>query len=110
MALYDLYGLQYWNLSTVPGVTPTHSCGHISKWGQTSIEYTYLLVGMTLMIISINFLNRFPWSGLVMKPPVIPFWGHHSTATSFLFIQSVTKKNPMFMCSVILLPEALPFF
>ena len=71
------------NLSKVPGVTPTHFYGHISEWGQTLIEYTYLLVRITPMIISPNSLNRFPWSGLVIKYPVIPFMGHHSTVTYY---------------------------
>ena len=110
MALYDLYGLQYWNLSTVPGVTLTNSCGHIYEWGQTLIEYTYLLFGMTPMIRSLNFLNRFPWSGLVIKSPVTPFVGNHSTVTFFLFTKSATKKNLMLMFLILLLTEALPFF
>ena len=99
MALYDLYGLQYWNLSTVPGVTLTNSCGHIYEWGQTFIQYTYLLVGMNPMIRYLNFLNGFPWSGLVIKYHVIPFLGHHSPVNSFLFIQYVTKNNLMLMCA-----------
>ena len=36
---------------------------------------------MTPMIRSLNLLNRFPWSGLVIKYPVIPFVGHYSTLT-----------------------------
>ena len=84
-------------LSTAPGVTPTHFCGHVSEWYQTLIEYTYFLVGMNPMIISLNFLKRLPWSGLVLKYPVITFVGHHSTVTSFLFIRYVTNKNHMFM-------------
>ena len=98
-----------WNLSTVPGVTPTHSCVHISEWDQILIEYTYLMVVMTPMIRSLNFLNRFPWSGLVIISPVIPSLGHHSIFTYFLFIQSVTEKNRMFMCLVFLIPEDQPF-
>ena len=43
-----------WYLSTVPGVTPTHSCGQISEWDQTLIEYTYFLFGMTPMIMYLN--------------------------------------------------------
>ena len=99
-----------WNLSTVIGVTPKHFCGYISEWDQTLIEYTYLLVRMTPMIIPLNLLKRFPWSGLVIKSPGIPFVGHHYTVTSFLFIRYLKKKNRMFMCLVILLPESLPFF
>ena len=86
-----------WNLSKAPGVNPTHSRGHIYEWDQTLIEYTYFLVGMTPMIRSLNVLNRFPWSGLVIKYPVIPFVGHHYIVTSFLFIQFVTENNRMFM-------------
>ena len=97
MAWYNLYGLQYWNLSTVPGVTPTHSCGQISEWGQKIIEYTYLMVVMTPMFISLNFLNRFPWSGLVIKYTAIPFVGHHYTVDSLLFILSVKKNDHMLM-------------
>ena len=100
MSLYNLYVLQSWKLSTVPGVTPIHSCYHISEWGQTSIEYTDLLVRITPMIRSLNFLNRFPWSGLVVKYPAIPFVGHHSIVNSFLFKRYVTNKNCMLMCLV----------
>ena len=110
MSLYDVYDLQYWNLSTVTGVTPTHSCGQISKWVQTLIDYTYLLVVMTPMIRSINFLNSFPWSVLVIKYPAIPFVGHHYTSTSLFFILYVTKNNHMLMWLVLLLTKALPFF
>ena len=99
-----------WGLSTFTGVTPTHSCGNIFEWGQTLIECTYLLVRMTPMIWSLNFLNRFPWSGLVIKYPVISFVGNHSAVTSFLFIKSVTRNNCMFMFSVLLLSETLLFF
>ena len=99
-----------WNLSRVTCVNLAHSYGHISKWDQTLMEYTYFLVKMTPMIRSLNLLNRFPWSALVIKYPVIPFLGHHSTVTSFLFLRYVTKKNRMFMCLVLLLPKALPFF
>ena len=80
------YGLQSWNLSKVSGVTPIHSCGHISEWGQTLIEYTYLLVIMTPIIIFLNLLLRFPCSGLVINFPAILVVGHHSTETYFLFI------------------------
>ena len=100
---------QSWNLSKVPCVTPRHSCSKISEWGQTLIEYTYLLFGMTPMIRSLNFLNRFPWSGLVIKSTIIPFVGHHYTVTSFLFIRSATKNNSMFMWLVLFIPESLPF-
>ena len=62
------------------------------------------------MIRYINLLNRLPWSDFVIKYPVIPFVEHHSTVTSFLFIQSVIKNNHMFMGLVLLLPEALPLF
>ena len=99
-----------WNLSTVPSVNPTLSCVQISEWDQAIIEYTSLLVGMNSIIRSLNFLNRFPWSGLVIKSHVFPFVGHHSTVTYFVFIRSVTKKNRMFLLLVILLPEYLPFF
>ena len=110
MDLYDLCGLQSWNLSTVPGVTPTHSCGHISEWGQNLMSYTYFLVRITPMIRCLNFLNRFPWSALVIKSLIIQFLGHHSTVAFFLFILSVTKKNRIFVCLVIFLPEVLLLF
>ena len=109
---YTTYtAFSFWNLSTVPSVNPTHSCVQISEWDQAIIEYSpFLLVGMNPIIRSLNFLNRFPWSGLVIKFHVVPFVGHHSTVTYFVFIQSVTKKNRMFLWLVILLPEYLPFF
>ena len=80
------------NLSTVPGVTPTHSCGHISEWDLTLIEYTYFLVRMTSMIRSLNFLNRFPWSCLVIKSPVTPFMGHNSTVILSLGLTTEVPK------------------
>ena len=70
-----------WNLSKFPGVNPTHSCGNIYEWGQTLIEYTSLLVRMNSTIRSINLLNRFHWSGLVIKSPFIIFVGHQYTLT-----------------------------
>ena len=75
-----------WNLSTVPGVTITHDFSDISKWYQTLIECTYLLVVLTPLIRSLNSLNRFNWSILVINLPVTPFLGPHSKVTSFLFI------------------------
>ena len=96
-AYKDYRSFSNWKLSTVTGVTPTHSCGKISEWDQTLIEYTYFLVIMTPMIRSLDFLNIFPWSDLVIKSLVITSVGHHSTVTSFMGIRSVTRKNRMFM-------------
>ena len=98
------------NVYTVTGVTPTHSCGHISEWYKKLIEYTYFLVGTNLMIRYLNFLNRFPWSGLVIKSTFILFVGHQSTVTDTLCIISVTKNNSMFICLILLLPEDLTSF
>ena len=52
-----------------------------------------VLIGMTPMISSPNFINIIPCIGLVMKYPIISFVGHHSTFNSFLLIRSVMKNN-----------------
>ena len=109
MSLYKLYGLQSWNLFTVTGIAIAHSCVHIFEWVQILIEYTYLLVGMAPMVLSLNFLNRFPWSGLVIKSLKFPVVGHHSTVTYLLFIIIVTDENSTLMLFILLLPEALPY-
>ena len=62
------------------------------------------------MMRFLNFLNKEPWVGFVMKSPVISAVGHHSTCNSFLLIRSVMKKYRMLMCLVRFVLEALPFF
>ena len=53
----------------------------------------YFLIGMTPMIMSLNFLKKPTCQGLVMKSLIILFWGRHSTLNTFLMIHSLMKKK-----------------
>ena len=66
--------------------------------------------GITPMIWSLNFRNRYPQSGLVMKYPIISPVGHHTNDTSPCANLLVINKLWMFIFLVRFLLEAFPFF
>ena len=66
--------------------------------------------GITPIIWSQNFLNRAPWSGLVIKSPIMSPVGHQTTFTLPPLTRLVIKKYRMLMCFVCLLLKAFPFF
>ena len=75
-----------------------------------SLSLISLLIGMTSIISSQNFLNRLPCVGLIMKYHIVSFLGHHSTFNSFLLIRSVMKKKQKLMFLVRLLLYDFPLF
>ena len=73
-------------------------------------DWNKLIEEDTFMMISRNFVNNAPCSGLEKKSPTMSAVGQYSTRISLASIRSWIKKYRTFKCRVRLLLDARPLF
>ena len=72
--------------------------------------FNILFIGVTPIIMSLNFSKILTCIGLVVKYPIMSFVGHHSIFNSFIQIKSMIKKELILMCLVRFIHDYFPFF